>query len=555
MAENETREDDGASSLATETCVLVRHGALVRLIEVRDHDEVSVGRAPECTVVADDDRVSRRHLLVRWHDGTLFARDLGSRNGTLLNGRPLDGERAIAAGDELSAGPVRVLVCGGEKARERVLREGELSERLHEEVERAVRFKRPLGLVALRLDGEAPAIHAAARAIAARLGRIELVGEWAPGVCLVVMPETARARTAATAAELTRLAEEHRVVAKAGWATIPEDGSAPDQLLAAALQLGDAGAVVEIPFIVADPAMEKVFELARRAAQSNLTVLILGETGVGKELVAAEIHRAGPRRDGPLVRLNCAALPPSLVEAELFGHERGAFTGADRRRIGHIESASNGTLLLDEVGELPLPAQAKLLRVLEQRLVSRVGGTEEIEVDVRFLAATNRDLEAEVSRGTFRQDLYFRLSPFVISVPPLRERPRDLLPLATSFARKGAARMGRPNPSLSPAFVAALARYPWPGNVRELRNVIERALVLADDGMLRVEHLPERFGVEEPSQPPRGELPAQIDELERLNVVEALRATAGNRTHAARRLGISRRALLYKLKKHGLGEE
>jgi DNA-binding NtrC family response regulator len=283
-------------------------------------------------------------------------------------------------------------------------------------------------------------------------------------------------------------------------------------------------------------------ELARRAARRDTTVLLTGETGSGKEVVAAEIHRHSDRAHKPYVRLNCASLPSTLLESELFGHERGAFTGAQKRRIGFLEAAHGGTLLLDEIGELPLDMQAKLLRVLEDGRLTRVGGEEEIAVDVRFVAATHRDLDAEVAAGRFRQDLFFRINAITLKVPPLRERPRDLALLAQAFLQRAAA--PRPAPRLSPEMVEALARYPWPGNVRELRNVIERAVVLSDGPELMLEHLPQRLSVL--AAPMR----EQVDELERRNLQEALRQTGGNRTHAAQRLGISRRSLIYKLKKY-----
>ncbi|HZS40557.1 MAG TPA: sigma 54-interacting transcriptional regulator, partial [Polyangia bacterium] len=552
-----TREDDGAYEATTETCVLVRLGAARRVIEVRDHREVVIGRSSESTFVADDDRVSRRHLRIRWHDGALYADDLGSRNGSTLNGRRLAGERALEAGDELAAGPVRVTVCGRRRSAP-IVDEGELTARLAAEVERAVRFKRQLGVVGLSLRGSPNAIREAGLRVASRLRRIDLIGEYAPGELLLLLPESGLEKAAAFADEAAALARGIAgVEASALAAAVPETGAAPDVLIAATLGASArpvAAAPAEPALVAEDPATRELLELARRAARSNATVLVLGETGSGKELLAAEMHRASARAAGPYVRINCASLPETLLDAELFGHERGAFTGADRRRVGFIETAAGGTLLLDEIGELPLGMQAKLLRVLEERKVTRVGGTEEIPVDVRFLASTNRDLEREVARGAFREDLYFRLSGITLRVPPLRERPRELPVLAEQFARGVAATLGRPAPRLSPALVAALKHYPWPGNVRELKNVIERAVILADSSELGVEHLPQRFAAlaAAPSPARGGPMREQVDELERRNLVEALRETAGNRTHAARRLGISRRALIYKLKKYGL---
>jgi two-component system, NtrC family, response regulator AtoC len=307
--------------------------------------------------------------------------------------------------------------------------------------------------------------------------------------------------------------------------------------------------------VVADPEMQRVMSVVRRLGALPTTCLILGETGVGKDVVARGIHAASPRASKPFVRLNCAATPEGLLESELFGHERGAFTGADRRKIGYVEAATEGTLFLDEVGELPIGLQAKLLHFLEHRRISRVGSTEEIEVDVRVLAATHRRLEEEVSRGRFREDLYYRLAAFTLHVPPLRERKSEVLPLASRFAEELAARLGRTPPTVSDDAARALQAYDWPGNVRELRNAIEHAFVLVDEGAAAIlpDHLPPPVrAAYRASRGSAGELSDRMSAVERSNIVAALEAEEGNRTRAAKRLGISRRALLYKLQKHGL---
>jgi transcriptional regulator with GAF, ATPase, and Fis domain len=285
-----------------------------------------------------------------------------------------------------------------------------------------------------------------------------------------------------------------------------------------------------------------------------MTVLSLGEPGVGKELVTEAIHCRSSRRDRPLIKLNCAALPETLLESELFGYERGAFTGADRRKIGFFEAADGGTLFLDEIGEIPLPLQAKLLRVLERKVVTRVGGTTEVPTDARVIAATHRDLDAEVRAGRFRQDLMYRIGGFTIAVPPLRDRPDEILPLAEHFARVAAAEQGRPAPTLGPDAREALTGYAWPGNVRELRNAIERALVLCGDE-IRTTDLPERLGDEAQRVRPisaTSDVRGQLAEVERAAIVAALDAEGQNQTRAARRLGLSRRALIYKMEKYGL---
>jgi transcriptional regulator with PAS, ATPase and Fis domain len=307
--------------------------------------------------------------------------------------------------------------------------------------------------------------------------------------------------------------------------------------------------------IVADAAMVQVFQLARKLAAVQTTVLILGETGVGKEVVAEQIHRWSTRAQGPFVRLNCASLPETLLESELFGHERGAFTGADRRKIGYLEAAQGGTLFLDEIGELPLAVQVKLLNVLENREVRRLGGTQEHPIDVRVISATHRDLQGEVAEGRFREDLYYRLSAFTLNIPPLRERHAEVALLGEMFARESARRAGKPASVLEPSAVAAMVRHPWPGNVRELKNAMEHAVVLADRGRIGAEHLPESVRRREaplPSSPAAGTVKDKLADLERRSIEEALGAENGNQTRAARRLGMSRRALIYKIEKYGL---
>jgi len=313
-----------------------------------------------------------------------------------------------------------------------------------------------------------------------------------------------------------------------------------------------------------DQAMQRVHQLAERAAAGTINVIVTGETGVGKELMSETVHRMSPRREGPYVCLNCASLSETLLESELFGHERGAFTGAHQAKAGLIEAAAGGSLFLDEVGELSMTTQAKLLRVLETREVTRLGALKPRRIDVRFIAATNRDLEAEVARGAFRRDLYFRLNGITLTIPPLRDRRSEIPYLAGIFIRRICRELGRPEPQLPQPVLQVLDHYPWPGNIRELKNMIERAVLLCDGPAIGLDHLPaEKFDpprVAKPTPPPHPPLaaapaPSSPDERsrtptqqnERLRIIEALNACAGNQSRAAERLGISRRTLVTKL--------
>jgi two-component system response regulator AtoC len=300
--------------------------------------------------------------------------------------------------------------------------------------------------------------------------------------------------------------------------------------------------------VVLDPAMQKAYELATRAAATELSVLILGETGTGKDLIARTVHERSPRSGGPFTVLNCAALTESLIESELFGHEKGAFTGANALKRGLLEASAGGTLFLDEVGELPLTTQAKLLRALEDRKVLRVGALHTHSVDVRFVAATNRDLLRRVRQNEFRGDLYYRISGVVVKVPPLRDRPLEIAPLARELARRFCADLGQPEPAFEAAALELLERHRWPGNVRELKNVVERAVIHSGGSPIAVQHVQLDDEHDERSRSTRSSRAAQTpDSAERARVIAALEQCGGNQTRAARLLGISRSALVHRL--------
>jgi len=299
--------------------------------------------------------------------------------------------------------------------------------------------------------------------------------------------------------------------------------------------------------------MLEVYKLVERVTRSKTTVLILGESGVGKELVASAIHFNSPCANGPFVKFNCASLPESVIESELFGHEKGAFTGATALRRGRFEEADRGSIFLDEIGEMSLPMQAKLLRVLQERTFERVGGNAPINVDIRVLAATNRNLVEMVEKGSFREDLFYRLHVFPITIPPLRDRGNDVIALADYFVAKFSREMGIPVERISTPAINMLLCYHWPGNVRELENVIERAMLLAEDGVIHGYNLPASLQLpiaEEVAT--RGSLDTRLATVEYELIVDALKANHGNTTVAAAHLGLTRRALSLRMNRYKL---
>jgi len=302
--------------------------------------------------------------------------------------------------------------------------------------------------------------------------------------------------------------------------------------------------------------MQEVFDTIRQVANSRATVLIQGESGTGKELVAKAIHQLSPRNNGPFVAVHCAALSQNLLESELFGHEKGAFTGAMERRVGRFEKGDGGSLFLDEISEIDASVQVKILRALEERQIERVGGDTPVDVDTRLIAATNRDLKEMVDEGDFREDLFYRLYVVVITLPPLRERQDDTLLLLNHYLAVFNEENSKQIAGFSPAAYEMLAGYDWPGNIRELRNLIERMVVLAHGKVLDVKDIPVQIretavGVREV----RADADLTVDEMEKRMIVQALEKTGGNRTRAAEKLGISRRTLHRKLNEYGLGKE
>lgn len=342
--------------------------------------------------------------------------------------------------------------------------------------------------------------------------------------------------------------------------TLLRRATLPASAITVALRGDTSGAVdspaPDVPAEFRHPSLEQLHAVARRVAPRGISVLLLGETGTGKEVFAREIHRLSGRA-GPFVAVNTASLPEALVESELFGHERGAFSGAVTAKAGLIEAADTGTLLLDEIGELPLPLQAKLLRVLEERAVRRVGSNTERKIDLRVIAATHQDLERQVAEKRFRADLLFRLNGVTLVLPPLRERRGEIPELARQLLARLAAPGTAPSPcpempALSPAALRALSNYAWPGNVRELRHVLERALAFVEGSVIELEHLPDAVtaGAAQATGPGTPtDVRSSVKDFERERILEALEKCGGNRTKAAELLGLPRRTLVYKLSK------
>jgi DNA-binding NtrC family response regulator len=556
---------------------------------------VTLGRATTSDVVIDHPSVSRSHAVLTLGP-SIYIRDLGSANGTHVGERRIEPncDVEIAPGQMILLGAASIIIqrVAGATPSRRVQSHDYFEPRIEEECARRSRHGGSFAIV--RVNVAPGAVAATAEAALHRALRAnDVLALYAPDQYEILI-DGASATTAAEVAErlraeLTAAGLESRL----GLATYPDDGATAGALFDHA---NDGVSRRQRPPSSNPPeddalestAMAGVHELVALVAGSTISVLIMGETGVGKEVLAESIHRQSPRADKALLRLNCAALSETLLESELFGHERGAFTGAFAQKRGLLETADGGTVFLDEIGELPMAVQVKLLRVIEERTVTRVGGLASRLLDVRFVAATNRDLEVEVARGTFRQDLFFRLNGITIVIPPLRERRDEIERLAQTFIAAASRHRPRP-PRLSPEALGMLLAYSWPGNVRELRNVIERAVVLSSGDEIVPRHLPTekinatvlaRPAPRVPLPPPRPQvsssapfpgaegatgawpvaqqappasgLRAELEALERTRILDALERSAWNQTKAALALGMSRGQLMARLDQYGI---
>ena len=578
----------------------------------RTKGPIVIGRGLDADIRVPMPDMSRKHLSMRWDDdGVLQVADVGSSNGTTLRGEKLvvDEWKMLTTRELVlvSDGAVVVQEGNATDAPSRLVGYEAFEATLQAQVKNFAKKKEMFGVVAIELDSEG----AWTDFVGGVLARTDSIGYLSERSVRVLLVNRSVAEIETIVAFLTRglttFSSNRNVTVK----ICPRDGDNLTALYSGARERRDTyHRETRRPSapIVQSHAMAKVYELVGEVANTPTSILILGETGVGKDVLARAIHQKSNRANAPLVGLNCAALPESLLESELFGYERGAFTGAVAAKQGLLESAEGGTVFLDEVGEMPLSTQAKLLRVLEERKVMRLGGLRPKAVDFRLVAATNRNLQAEIAAGRFRADVFYRINGLAISIPPLRERRDEIVTLTHHFADKAAATLGKNVPLFSAEALQCFERYTWPGNIRELKSVVERAVLLARAGVVLLEHLPDeviskavsrppppgpderptearlpilsepdegsgprstrsrghytpagppssRMAIQPPGSQPPASMTSLKNELERIEydrITAALAEAGGNQTRAAASLGMTRRALIIRLERYGI---
>ena len=546
-----------------------------RAIALPHKGVLQIGRSAQADIRIKDSLASRDHCRLYVEGGMVEIEDLESANGTLLRNHALQPRVRVelALGDAVNIGATVLMLRSGDRLPRsvRVLPHGYFLARLDEECASSVRGRSPFALVRLDVEGEASTSRCAGL-LPLCLQPSDIIGAYGPRQYELLLPRTTPEAATTLVAELGVRLQQAGIAFRTGTAHHPIDGRSAAELLERACQAVRPGTIQPGPaadIILVDPAMRELHGLARDVAKSTINVLIVGETGTGKEILAEVVHRASSRAQGNFLSLNCAALSENLVEAELFGYEKGAFTGATQAKPGLLETAPAGTVFLDEIGELSLPLQAKLLRVIETRTLLRVGGVTKRTVDVRFVSATNCNLAQAIESGGFRRDLYFRLNGITLAIPPLRERPVEIEPFGRHFAGEMARDLGRSTPEISADALTLLRSYAWPGNIRELRNVIHRAVLLCRSGpVITPDHLPRElmeatFSAPQPTpavlygQTPLSDLSSTqsgpaLEPEEKRRILDVLEKTAGNQTAAARMLGMGRTAFVARLNQYGI---
>ena len=565
----------GHSSDEPRLSLVIYHRAGTMVVPLAHDVSIVVGRTSAADVVIEEDSLSRRHAQFTWRSDGVWVEDLQSTNGVHVGAARV--ERAVlAAGDEVQLGEVVVSLHAIEPTKpvQPVVSEDAFETWLNDALDASRHSLAPLALVMVReighrqgrLDRWLPRVRE-------RLSGTERLGLYGPGWLMIGAAGMDRGAALRLAREIAGPSGGPGPTLACGVAMFPEDAASVGDLIGVVRALSQRVTVDKLVqsagtvdvhgaldgLVVQSPKMKALYETVERAAGSRVPVLICGETGVGKEFVARALHAYGPRSKGPLVAVNCGSIPESLAESMLFGHERGAFTGAERRRLGSFEQASGGIIFLDEIAELPLSCQSALLRVIEQQRILRVGGSNETPIDVRVLAATNRDLASMADAGTFRADLFFRLNAVTLNVPPLRERRDEIPPLAGRFLEMASDADGLRSMAFSAEAMDRLVAHDWPGNVRELRNAVERAVVLANGPVLEPKDLPIGGGAPNPLRatlrlPARTgtKLKDQVRAYEADLILETLERCGYNQTEAARALDMPVRTLAHKIQQYGL---
>jgi len=589
-------------------------GVKDQLLILSEDKQLMIGRRETSEIcLIKDEQVSRNHSLITVQSGIVKVTDQGSTNGTIVNGRSVK-EKTLEDGDELLIGSTQIQfyvpTSVGDSTSGIALRTHNYFEtRLKEELDRTSRYDRSLSLMMIALDDKTivkdlgkTGYNAKKKTFIGNLvmtlrnmiRTMDILACYASDEIELMLPETTKDEAFLLAQRIHKESMVNlKVPVNIGIASYPEDALSQELLIdktrqamkLSKLQKGDKIAdikdsnikTITVPnqnIIVKNEKNKQIFDMVNRVAGSNISVLVQGETGVGKEIIAEAVHYNSPRKDKPLVSVNCAAITETILESELFGHEKGSFTGADRLKIGLFETAKGGTVFLDEISEMPVKIQAKLLRVLQNRKIMRVGSSTEIDVDVRVVAATNRNLEECVEKGHFREDLFYRLNAITIIVPPLRERKDEIPPLVQLFTEEFSNENGKKIKGISPEAIALITKYDWPGNIRELRNCIERAVVVAEGDMIYKEHLAAKvfkapimkrpleedndreFGTEDIERETTiGDMRDIVQSYEKKIIINALKKVNWNQTKAADILKIPRRTLVSKIKKYDIEKE